>query len=310
MSKELQRKWFNHFFPDGATVAVDSGNKSIHHFVRFTDLTEENLSYLCSLFKKCFPFSDWGVFQDSAKLVRNPGGKRDSTIFQNIIHLHRRYSFQEVCSLLEPYAKNIKDANITEARTTLKEYLFDGKLPVSWKGKKPEEMIVLGLEQLAAAGYVVENGLIYEAYLENFRKRSIPEKKLQEFIAKAKKYKQAKKVFRGSSRPLHRTRSGYNYQWLGERLAQVDLVKVLERFYGHITVTKEIGNKKIILCPYHDDHHPSAWITKEPNGVELIHCSADCPVHGHAKDAIHVMMDHGFSFSEACEELFGEMPRD
>lgn len=306
ISKELQRKWFYEFFPQGGTVEVDSGRKSIHHLIRLTNFDEQKSSYLCTLLKKCFPFSDWGVFQDSAKLVRNPGGKRDNTTYQNILHCSSRYQFEDVCALLEPYAKKIGNSQITHARTTLKEYLFENKFPVSWKGKTASEMIICGLTQLIIAGYDVKKGLIYEAYLENFMKQNIPEMRLKEYIAKAIRYKhpQKSKAILNNNFPSSNT----NALWISKKLASIDLIEVLEKFYGPITVVKENAEKKIILCPYHDDHHPSAWIKREPDGVELLHCSANCPAHDRAKNALHVLRDRGYSFLEACRYLFGKLP--
>ena len=67
ISKTLQRTWFKHFFPEDATVTMDSGGKSIHHHVRFlSPISPDQHIELVRLIKKAFPFSDHKVLTNVA----------------------------------------------------------------------------------------------------------------------------------------------------------------------------------------------------------------------------------------------------
>ncbi len=96
--------------------------------------------------------------------------------------------------------------------------------------------------------------------------------------------------------------------WIDERLRKVSLLQIMEKFHT-IKVTGQTEGKTQLLCPYHDDHHPSAWISSNANGIEMLHCSSpNCPIHTNSKTAIHILMDNGFKFIQACLELFREVP--
>lgn len=57
-------------------------------------------------------------------------------------------------------------------------------------------------------------------------------------------------------------------------IQQIDLTRLLKTFglYGRMSS----GKKLMMLCPYHDDHHPSAFINLDPTSpyYGMFHCSA------------------------------------
>ena len=132
--------------------------------------------------------------------------------------------------------------------------------------------------------------------------------KPQKQASKAAEPKQpAKKIAAQPSQQFTAPSKLDNQLWIDEQLSKICLLDVLHKFHS-IKVTGQSSGKTQILCPYHGDHSPSAWIDSS-NGVELLHCSSPhCQVHQHAKTALHVYQDNGYSFLKACHELFGTVP--
>jgi DNA primase len=75
-----------------------------------------------------------------------------------------------------------------------------------------------------------------------------------------------------------------------DRLRQVDFTPLIK------TRITSAGDKKRMLCPFHDENNPSFFIY--PNNS--YYCFG-CGVHGNAID--FVMQKLGYSFKQACEFL-------
>lgn len=144
---------------------------------------------------------------------------------------------------------------------------------------------------------------------------------IEELACALKAWQEQTKVQRKASaqkQPSKKTETQTNQQdtapskgddqlWIDEHLGKIRLLDVLPKFYS-VSVTGQSRGKTQLLCPYHEDHSPSAWIDSS-NTVDLLHCSSPhCQVYHHAKNALHVYQDNGYTFLKACQELFGTVP--
>lgn len=131
---------------------------------------------------------------------------------------------------------------------------------------------------------------------------------MQAWQEKAKERKKSGQKKEIPKIPKEKTAEDDSQEWIDERLKKISLLQVLEKFHT-IQASTQTDGKTQLLCPYHDDHNPSAWISPNASGIEMLHCSSpSCPIHGNSKTAIHVMMENGRKFLETCVELFGEVP--
>ena len=83
-SLDLQREYFQKRLGK-PSIAVFSGNKSVHnHVVIETPISDEQEKEIVSLFKRAFPFADWKVLADKARLCRVPGAIRENGERQSV----------------------------------------------------------------------------------------------------------------------------------------------------------------------------------------------------------------------------------
>lgn len=169
--------------------------------------------------------------------------------------------------------------------------------------KKPERAEDKSQERVYRIASFLDGQTKLNSY-ENIEKLAYALQDRQEHLKNQKKSKEIASTEKTSQKKEALT----NQQlWIDKQLSKIRLLDVLQKFYS-IKITCQNNGKIQLLCPYHDDHSPSAWIDSY-NGIEFLHCSSPhCQVHSHAKTALHIYQDHGYTFTNACFELFGTVP--
>jgi hypothetical protein len=158
VSLQNQRDWIKEIL-GCATVSNFSGNKSIHnHFIFSNPLTADEEFQIVELFKRAFPFADWQVISDKARLCRTPGAMRDNSKEQTIEFIGEKKAYAEVLTSLQSYTKSIKESP-SRANQTMKKFWNDRE-----KGKlhsKDETLCVLKeiVSDLLKCGYGLDTFL-------------------------------------------------------------------------------------------------------------------------------------------------------
>lgn len=157
---KLQRTWF-HEILGNATVEVFSGGKSIHFHCMFQKALEDaEEAELIELLKKAFPFSDFNVLSDRARLCRVPGTTRDNGKLQEIEYIGDRLDIQTILTSLREKTQHITGI-VSVTKSFLKAFYPEG-------GKKSEftaENIVSGYSKKVGNREVHVPGL-HEALVE------------------------------------------------------------------------------------------------------------------------------------------------
>lgn len=316
-SLDLQRKWFQDVlgFP---TVAVFSGGKSVHNHNIFEPMSAEQEKELVTLHKKLFPFADWSVITDRAKLCRAPGATRDNGKEQTVESIGEKKKIADMLSLLREKTKHIQ-AIAERANNFCKAYgknpqIFDSqdKILSGFKeGGKNYLGLIDAVKDLLSCGYTLKPDTFeYMALAEREPLCSVLSLAMETAnadmakatIVKQKTQKTPTRAFQGNT--------GADNQdfrdWVGERLRGIsreDFLSIIERYKGPIAKKNQRANGTLsICCPFHNDKNPSAFIG-ENHGIERLYCRT-CGFKG--KDAIQILVDEGRSFGDACFELFGE----
>ena len=92
-----------------------------------------------------------------------------------------------------------------------------------------------------------------------------------------------------------------------KNLRNFDLLSFLQGKYN-LQKVKKSSKSITFLCPFHEDKTPSAWIKRDKNGIQRIHCSSpNCRLKEFGgQDAIGVLTTiEGINFKDACNILFG-----
>jgi len=308
ISKELQKEWFLYYFPDGATVTVDSGHKSIHHHIRFENpISQAQKNLLVDDIKKAFPFSDHNVLSNNVCLVRNPAGIRDNGNAQEILSVGNRYDYAAFRLQVIDKIKGINENKITDAKSVLR-ILYKCK-----KDKLTPKKIENGLQQLIEAGYSLSDGnLMYKAFLENFAKNDLPVLDLDAHIKNAKKNITLRPSNKTSGIKPLKTAKILISEEATEKLSKIQLIDIITNYYPGTEYHQGKSGNLRIHCPFHEDDKASAWISQNPaNGIEYFFCSVDSCSYYHERthgvNALYfVETNDNLSRKEACEKLFGE----
>lgn len=97
-----------------------------------------------------------------------------------------------------------------------------------------------------------------------------------------------------------------SYGTLRDAIKKIDLVAFMQKKYG-LRIAKNGTKKTTVFCPFHNDKHPSAYISKRTDGTEAFFCSSSSCQRGCNRyyDAIHLLVADGISFPDALIEIFG-----
>lgn len=320
---EFQKEWLYSIIPN-PTVAVFSGNKSIHFLLTSTTPLNKQTGEekeIIDLFKKTFPFVDFGVLVDPVKMCRVPGAIRpDNGKEQTILSIGPKFVPSLLIAHLKKYTQGIKkvprkaNANIDDLRRGNKKitHIVNGQkvsveLPLDqddrknlWRGL---------LRDLVFCGYTLsQDSYVYKAMLvlsnlmpENFQLDAEIETARQD-VRQAEINKQAVRDY-----PKHAENTANLHEWIEEELKYIDIMDVLQR---HTTIEneREINeDHSVFSCPLpnHADKRPSAGTYMGEKGYPLFHCST-CNI---TKNALQIAMEYGcLDFLSACKDVFGKLP--
>jgi hypothetical protein len=316
--KSLQRDWVKAIFPEDATVAMDSGGKSIHHHFRLTrSITKKEKEELDKRLKKAFPLCDHGVLTNIAGLVRTPGATRPNGNIQQVYNTSRRYTYEEIFNILEKIDSQIKDRFSAQKIISCGKIIYDGGIKRKGKivfpvdSQECQEALINnateGIEELLQAGYSLREGsIVYiatKSILDNFtdiNKLIINSKAQKEHAALPAPKTRLKKPARKHRKAIL------------DKLANIPLIEILREIAPRVKDAKK-GKHHVVWCPFHEDSNYSAWISSKPGEMEYYFCSVDsCEYFYGRTHGVNVIdlyqIKDGLSNKEAINKLIGEYP--
>lgn len=332
ISKKLQGRWFEKVLGE-ATVAVFSGNKSIHFHCRIAEeIDPATEAEVKELLCKAFPFVDYSVINDITKLCRTPGAIRNDRkakdVEQTIFYVGQRFSLQDFIVRLRQattgitkrlatdstgYARGFfvccQDGHYQTKEQVLTGYELAGKhipsLPETLHELKTcgypiskENLVLQALLEKPYVNEVLDDAL---KILETMPEKTAPKPILLDTATEIKSVSQKEKLGNAQENAMA--------AWIDTNLRKVDLLAVLEKYYSVKKITARSNSHHSFCCPFHDDKKPSGFISTNKNGIQMVHCKSDyCSISGHSQTAIGVEMLQGKNFKEAVISLFGYFP--
>jgi len=297
------------------TVVTFSGNKSYHLLYTFSEeLTPDKWDLLVIEFKKLFPFCDYSVISDFARLCRTPNATRDNGNLQEICALNRRLNYQETLDNLIKLNEGI--SAIPNKANALLVKLHKKKID-------PQACITEIIQDILACGYNIESessiarkGLLDQQGLvsELDIKKMIPQ--FCVFFSLVKKSLQAQMPAttkldapRQAPLPVSRCPDSSRVGWIKDSLAAMSNENVLHTLQSCTPVTKVTtrDNSISLCCPFHEDQNPSSYIIKDQkDNIPKLHCSHCNFMPMDALDIIQHFQH--ISTNDACKQLFGAAP--
>ena len=315
VSLALQRNWFASMLGK-PTIAVFSGNKSIHYMISLIEAVPSTQDEtVVNMLKKLFPFADYTVLQDSARLCRTPGATRDNGKIQEIEFVGSKWDRDTLIELLQKHTAHLSQVPYI-ANSNLKK-LHSGKIKTKQTTREMNDDDRLALwkellQNLVTCGYsITGNSWEYQALQEqtqympqNF---DLPAAIIQakETSENIKKKRADKKVFEQAVT----SNTADVATWVKTMLAQMnndDLLQVVRKYYQPEKVN-ERGKNIVCCCVFHQDKTPSAYIATHEDGIPKFYCSS-CNFAG--KDAIDIVREArpDMSLIDACQDVFGRKP--